>query len=198
MSSSFHSNDISVSDILNSISKADVQLPDFQRGWVWDNYRIKELIAIISNSHPVGAVMFLEYGGDNIRFKYRIFKGVDLVTRPDKLVLDGQQRLTSIFCAMFSKNVVETITEKKVKIKRFYYLNIKDCLNPQIDRVDAILSIPEERKLKSNFGKTVDLDLSTREKEFENHMFLLNIVYDLMACVMWQNDYQKNSMLGSR
>ena len=58
MPSSFHSNDVSISDILTSISKGDVQLPDFQRGWVWDDYRIKALIASISNSYPVGAVMF--------------------------------------------------------------------------------------------------------------------------------------------
>ena len=56
MASSFRSNDISVSDILSSISKADEQLPDFQRGWVWDDYRIRALIASISNSYPVGAV----------------------------------------------------------------------------------------------------------------------------------------------
>lgn len=193
MASSFHSNDISISDILMSISKADVQLPDFQRGWVWDDYRIRALIASISNSYPVGAVMFLEYGGENIRFKNRPFTGTDvgLVSKPDKLVLDGQQRLTSVYCAMFSRKVVETITEKKADIKRFYYLDIKDCLNPQIERVDAILSIPEDRKLKSDFGRKIDLDLSTREKEFENHRFPLNIVYDLMACNIWQNEYQK-------
>lgn len=191
MASSFHSNDISISDILMSISKADVQLPDFQRGWVWDDYRIKALIASISNSYPVGALMFLEYGGDNIRFKYRPFTGVDLVGKPDKLVLDGQQRLTSVFCAMFSKKVVETITEKKADINRFYYLDIKGCLDPQVDRVDAILSIPEDRKLKSDFGRKIDLDLSSREKEFEYHMFPLNMVYDLMACSVWQNEYQK-------
>ena len=137
--------------------------------------------------------MFLEYGGENTRFKNRAFTGTDdgPVTKPDKLVLDGQQRLTSVFCAMFSKKVVETITEKKANIKRFYYLDIEGCLNSQIDRVDAILSIPEDRKLKSDFGKKTDLDLSTREKEFEHHMFPLNIVYDLMAGVMWQNEYQK-------
>lgn len=191
MANSFHSNDISISEILTSIHKSDVQLPDFQRGWVWDDYRIKALIASISNSYPVGAVMFLEYGGDNIRFKYRPFLGANYGPNPDKLVLDGQQRLTSIFCSMFSKKVVETKTEKKAKIKRFYYLNIKESLDPEIDRVDAISSIPEDRKLKSDFGRKVDLDISTREKEFENHMFPLNIVYDLMACNKWQNDYQK-------
>lgn len=191
MAGSFHSNDKSISEILMAMSKADVQLPDFQRGWVWDDYRIRALIASISNSYPVGAVMFLEYGGDNVRFKYRPFTGVEIDSRPDKLVLDGQQRLTSVFCAMFSKNVVETITEKKAEIKRFYYLDIINCLDPQIDRIDAILSIPEERQMKSDFGRKVELDLSTREKEFEHHMFPLNIVYDLMTCSMWQIEYQK-------
>lgn len=190
MASSFHSNDVSISDILSSIAKAEIQLPDFQRGWVWDDYRIRALIASISNSFPVGAVMFLEYGGDNVRFKYRPFTGVNTTGRPDKLVLDGQQRLTSIFCSMRSKKVVKTITEKKIDINRFYYLDISDSLDPETDRVDAILSIPEDRMLKSDFGRQVDLDLSTRDKEFENHMFPLNIIYDLISCAMWQNEYQ--------
>lgn len=37
MPSSFHSNDVCISDILTYISKGDVQLPDFQRRWVWDD-----------------------------------------------------------------------------------------------------------------------------------------------------------------
>jgi uncharacterized protein with ParB-like and HNH nuclease domain len=84
MGRSFYSNDVSIPDILNYISKGDVQLPDFQRGWVWDDYRIRSLIASITSSYPIGAIMLLEYGGDNIRFKYRPFTGVDIKVRPDK------------------------------------------------------------------------------------------------------------------
>jgi hypothetical protein len=190
MASSFHSNDISISEILTQIAKASVQLPDFQRGWVWDDYRIRALIASISNSYPVGAVMFLQYGGENIRFKYRTFTAVDTISMPDKLVLDGQQRLTSIFCSMFSKKVVETVTDKKLPIERFYYLDIEKCLETQTDRVDAILSVPGDKMIKSDFGRQIDLDLSCREKEFANHMFPLNIVYDYIECSKWQNEYQ--------
>jgi len=70
---------------------------------------------------------------------------------------------------MSSKKVVETITEKKADIKRFYYLDINKCLDPQVDRIDVVLSIPEERQLKSDFGRVIDLDFSTRKKEFEQH-----------------------------
>lgn len=190
MASSFYSNDVSISDILAYISKGDVQLPDFQRGWVWDDYRIRALIASISSSYPVGAVMFLEYGGDNVRFKHRPFTGVERQVRPDKLVLDGQQRLTSIFCSMGCTDVVKTRTEKKIEINRFYYIDIEKSLDPQTDRVDAILSIPEDRTIKTDFGRNIELDLSTREQEFEKHKFPLNIVYDHIACSNWQFDYQ--------
>ena len=56
------SNNESISDILKSIDEGKTQLPDFQRGWVWDDNRIKSLIASITNGFPVGAAMFLEYG----------------------------------------------------------------------------------------------------------------------------------------
>ncbi len=62
MGSTFKSNDTEMSEILKGIELGANQLPDFQRGWVWDDERICALIASISNSYPVGALMFLEYG----------------------------------------------------------------------------------------------------------------------------------------
>ena len=191
MVGTFRSNDISMTDVLKKISNGEVQLPDFQRGWVWDDYRIKSLIASISNSYPVGAVMFLEYGGDSVRFKYRPFIGADVTGSPDELVLDGQQRLTSIFCSMCSRKVVETVTEKKAEIKRFYYLDIRKCLDTSVDRIAAILSIPEDRMIKVDFGRRIELDISTKEKEYENHLFPLNLVYDHMDSQAWQTEYYK-------
>jgi hypothetical protein len=191
MPSSFKSNDINISDILQSIDAGDIQLPDFQRGWVWDDNRIQSLIASISNSFPVGALMFLEYSGDNARFKYRPFNGSKVIVKPETLVLDGQQRLTSIFCSMYCKDAVNTYTEKKKGIKRFYYLDIKKCLNSTTDRVDAIISIPADKMIRSDFGRKIELDLSSRVNEFKEHMFPLNIVYDYLACSDWRNEYQK-------
>jgi uncharacterized protein with ParB-like and HNH nuclease domain len=75
MAGKLESNDTAISEILGAIDKGVNQLPDFQRGWVWDDDRIRALIASISNSYPVGALMFLVYGGDTVRFKYRAFTG---------------------------------------------------------------------------------------------------------------------------
>lgn len=52
-------NDRPISELMISINKGAIQLPDFQRGWVWEDGRIKALIASITNNYPVGAAMFL-------------------------------------------------------------------------------------------------------------------------------------------
>lgn len=43
------SNNISIADILKSIDEGRTQLPDFQRGWVWEDNRIRALIARVSS-----------------------------------------------------------------------------------------------------------------------------------------------------
>ena len=95
-------NDRLIVELMKEITTGKIQLPDFQRGWVWDDYRIRSLMASISSNYPVGAAMFLEYGNQNIRFKYRTIQGVDVLNMiPSELILDGQQRLTSIYGAMY-------------------------------------------------------------------------------------------------
>ena len=196
------SNDTSLQDILKGISNGTTRLPDFQRGWVWDDERIRALIASITCSYPVGAVMFLEYGGDGIRFKSRTFTNVmDGDKATEMLVLDGQQRLTSVYCTMYSKEPVPTQTNKKEDIQRYYYLDIAKCLDPEADRVDAVISVPADRKIKENFGRVIVTDLSTRQGEFENHMFPLNIVFDSIALDEWKDDYRdfhNNSEISKR
>lgn len=183
-------NDRPISELMISINKGAIQLPDFQRGWVWEDGRIKALISSITNNYPVGAAMFLEYGNDNIRFKYRVIEGVtatDVI--PTELILDGQQRLTSIYSSLYSRNAVHTRTDKGKKIFRYYYIDIKKACDPNCDRVDAIFSVPETRIITSNFGRDIELDLSDRTKEFENKMFPLNLILDFPEEQNWQNEY---------
>lgn len=183
-------NDTPITDLMKDINNGKIQLPDFQRSWVWDDNRIKSLIASITSSFPVGAAMFLEYGNDNVRFRYRCFESVTASNAiPNELVLDGQQRLTSIYTSMYGKTPVRTKTDKGDEILRYYYIDIEKALDSSYDRIEAIISVPKDRKITSNFGKTVELDLSDRTKEFEQKMFPLNIILDYTEVQTWQNEY---------
>src|SRR6478735_4227687 len=87
-----------LSDYLKWTTSGRIQLPDFQRGYKWEDERIRQLLVTIVRGHPLGVVMLLKTGNDQIRFKPRPVESVDLVgsIEPDLLLLDGQQRLTSL------------------------------------------------------------------------------------------------------
>lgn len=183
-------NDRALTDLMKAVASGAAQLPDFQRGWVWDDGRIKALILSVIHNFPVGAAMFLEYGNKNIHFKHKPIEGSDASAgiEPDELILDGQQRLTSLYNALYSKNPVRTKTDKGKEIDRFYYLDIEKAIDPCADE-DVVISIPSTRQLTSDFGRKVELDLSARQNEFQQKMFPLNIILDSGEEQKWQNEY---------
>lgn len=183
-------NDRQITDLMRTIHSGATQLPDFQRGWVWDDHRIRALIASITSSFPVGAAMFLEYGNESVRFKHRVIEGSpSLNIVPDELILDGQQRLTSIYSALYSDKPVKTRTDKGKEIERYYYIDIQKAIDPTVDRFEAIISVPASKIVTSNFGRDIELDLSTPQQEFEHKLFPLNIILDFMKTAMWQQSY---------
>lgn len=184
-------NDRQLTDLMKAVDTGAAQLPDFQRGWVWDDGRIKALILSVIHNFPVGAAMFLEYGNESIHFKHKPIEGspADPNTVPEELILDGQQRLTSLYNALYSKNPVHTKTDKGKEIDRYYYLSVEKALDPRADDDEIVVSVPASRQITSDFGRHVDVDLSTREQEFKLKMFPLNIVLDASAVVDWQMEY---------
>ena len=164
-------NDKPLVDLMRDIHEGRIQLPDFQRGWIWDDNRIRGLIASITRGFPVGAAMFLSYGGDSLHFKYRLFEGISSANSvPNDLVLDGQQRLTSAYSALYGEGAVRTRTDKGKEIYRYYYISIEQALDADADRLDAIISVPETKQLTSDFGRKVELDLTTPNKEYAAKM----------------------------
>lgn len=184
-------NDRLITELMTAINNGRIQLPDFQRGWVWEDGRIKALIASIINNYPVGAAMFLEYGNENVRFKYRTIEGAEDAgdTVPTELILDGQQRLTSIYSSLYSKQPVHTRTDKGKEIYRYYYIDIQKALDESCDRLDAIFSVPENKIVTSEFGRKEDINLSKQEYEFENKVFPLNRILDFASAQEWQIEY---------
>lgn len=188
---SFRTAEPNLKDVLADIHNGNIQLPDFQREWVWDDRHILELIASVSLSFPIGAVMFLEAGG--VPFQTRLFEGVEIapLPSPKKLVLDGQQRLTSMYLALYSGKPVKTKTDKDDVVHRVYFLDMKKCLDPRADREEAILSLPDTFRILSDFGRKIDLDLSTLEQQYEKKMFPASIIFDPVKSKEWRKGYRR-------
>ena len=74
--STFDSTKASLNDLLREIKEGKIQLPDFQRDWIWDDDHIHDLLVSIARSFPIGAVMLLEAGGE-VRFQTRPVEGLE-------------------------------------------------------------------------------------------------------------------------
>src|SRR6476619_3337628 len=145
--SSFQTNPFDLHKLLEDCSRGVLQLPDFQRSWVWDEERIKSLIASVSRAFPVGALMSLDTGGP-VNFKRRPVEGAPPDAKgvsPQSLLLDGQQRMTSLYQVTLRAKVVETITPKKKKVRRWFYIDIRKAMDGAIDREESIIGVPEDR-----------------------------------------------------
>ncbi len=194
----FDSTKRSLSEIMKDVHSGKIQLPDFQRGWIWDDNRIKGILASVAKSFPIGAIMLLETGNENVRFKTKPVEGVKLdnEVKPDLLILDGQQRITSLYQTIVTNEAVTTRNEKNYAIKRWYYIDMEKAMNENYDLEEAIISINEKKQITEDFGRHIVLDLSKKEFEFENLMYPVCMIDDYQTWRLefneyWQHDREK-------
>lgn len=90
----------SIRDLLTDMRRGRLAIPDFQRSFVWDPADTQKLLVSIIARYPAGTLLFWEQKTPQIRRRaFEGFENVELKQNAS-LVLDGQQRLTSIFQAL--------------------------------------------------------------------------------------------------
>ena len=112
--------DRKVNSLLDEVLNGSIGLPDLQRPFVWQDTKVKELFDSMMRGFPIGYVM-LWASPVNYENTKSIGSNEKQFKRPDDLVIDGQQRLTSLLAAM---------TGVPVKNKDFKEKRIKICYNP--------------------------------------------------------------------
>jgi hypothetical protein len=85
------------------ICNREMALPDFQRDFVWDPFATDELIESIASNFPAGSLLRIK-NGSQLLFQPRAVEGAPVLfkdAKPSYLILDGQQRLTSLYQAFY-------------------------------------------------------------------------------------------------
>lgn len=128
-------------DLLRQIHKGEAVLPDFQRNFVWDPYMTMELIISIAENYPAGSLLRIR-NTQNL-FAYREFAGAPPLNgqKPVYLVLDGQQRLTSLYQAFYG------VGDNK------FFLNLKKMMGGE-DFEDCIFYLRSTHKKAKSYEST--------------------------------------------
>jgi len=134
-------------ELLGQIHRRTAALPDFQRDFVWDPTATQELIVSIANNYPAGSLLRIR-NTQNL-FACREFQGAPALNgaMPTFLVLDGQQRLTSLYQAFYG-----------VGDHRFY-INIGDLLDGR-DFEECIFHLSTTHKRRKRLE---DFDVQANE-----------------------------------
>ena len=186
---SFTPNKQQLGKFLQKVDEKLIQLPDFQRGWVWDDARIKSLIVSVAKGFPIGSIMCLAYDAtstNDVKFKTRTIDNVvnNHNNSAQILLLDGQQRITSLYGSLMAKQAMQ-VEDRREKL--LYYINLKEFSNGNLE--EAIFSIPENKVQKENNSIGIcAIDLSISQKEYKTECFPLNQIFEYDD---WSDGYKE-------
>lgn len=93
--------------LLSKVKTGELGLPDLQRPFVWQNNKVRDLLDSMMQGYPIGFVMVWhtsnlnDYNTKNIGEDEKIYK------TPREVIIDGQQRLTSLFSAIYGIKIFD-------------------------------------------------------------------------------------------
>ena len=142
--------------LLESIHNREVALPDFQRDFVWDARATEELLESILRKHPAGSLLRIKNKSD-LLFAPREVAGAPILDghSPSYLVLDGQQRLTSLYQALYGTG------------NHRYFVNLRGLLDG--DDLDDSVFYLRRYRARRRFG--------TIEQQANDLVFPLEVLF---------------------
>jgi uncharacterized protein with ParB-like and HNH nuclease domain len=90
---------VKISTILDHIDSGHMALPEFQRGYVWSRDQVRGLFASLYRRHPVGGLLVWATESNTAAHRGNGNLAAGIV----KLLLDGQQRITSLYGVLRGK-----------------------------------------------------------------------------------------------
>jgi hypothetical protein len=184
-----------LTDLLVGISKHEIALPNFQRPWVWEPHMVYDLLVSVAYRYPAGSLLTMPV--QTASFALRAFEGAGDNLKKEEvnlMILDGQQRLTSLFQALRKQDGVT------VKKRTFYfYLNVSVLLSDpdgSIDAgdpyfADALFYVAQEkggRRFRYD-GLQPLYELTTPEQELAAGALPLRNIFDIAYITKWRDKY---------
>lgn len=117
--------DYNLKKLVEDIEMGEIGLPDIQRPFVWDNSKVRDLFDSMYRGYPIGYLLFWEngYTGEHrtigVNHKQKV---------PRLLIVDGQQRLTSLYAVIKGKPVID---------KHYRTTRIRIAFNPLEEKFEV-------------------------------------------------------------
>ncbi|MDO8450354.1 MAG: DUF262 domain-containing protein [Rhodoferax sp.] len=102
-------------NLVADIGLGRIGLPDIQRPFVWSNAKVRDLFDSMYRGYPVGYFLFWQTGADGVDTK--VIGDLNKQKAPSLLIVDGQQRLTSLYAVIRREAVLrENFEREQIRI----------------------------------------------------------------------------------
>ena len=165
--------------IITDLREGKFGIPDFQRDFEWNPWDVIELIKSIFEDYYIGTLLLWKASRENIEYlSCKPIYGSKDDGKFQHIVLDGQQRLSALYYALFAPNV----NFPRRKSKYYYVINIEKLLDENFDEAfDYIIS-----------SRKTDELIGNEKLQFEKKIFPLKIFGERSHFwSRWLENYQK-------
>lgn len=167
----FHKTEYQVQQLVGMTNKGELGLPDLQRGFVWKPNKIRDLLDSMMKGYPIGFVMLWAAQSNTAKGENKVIGKDDKIAYgQDYVIIDGQQRITSLYAVMTGKEISEGGKPIKISFnpitKEFAVWNMSTERNPEwISNIsDIYINVNRSRAFINKF---IDNLKEYREKREE-------------------------------
>lgn len=133
--------DMSVETLVGDIERGALRLPEMQRGYVWRATQVRDLLDSLYRGYPSGNILVWETDGAT-HLRDMAVQQEDVASTQFRLLLDGQQRLTSLSAILRGETV--TVRNRKKPIDILFNLEHPDSIDEVLDDEDSEDNDPDE------------------------------------------------------
>ena len=107
----FSNTTLTVNQLIEKIDTGELGLPELQRPFIWKDSKVRDLFDSLMRGYPIGYLMLWEC--PTLEKKKSIGVDSHSYDAPKEVIIDGQQRLTSLYAVMKGKKVINSKFDEK-------------------------------------------------------------------------------------
>ena len=153
-------------------------LPNFQRDFVWSREEVADLVRSIVRRYFIGSLLLLRCDPANPPFSPIFLRGAKSEyqdPRPEYLILDGQQRLSSLIYALTSPD----LSLKDSSQRRWFFIDL-----------DILLGDPDSDDIVFDRARRELGGLDSRETQFTQRMLPCTELLSAERFYKWRDDFE--------
>lgn len=166
-----------VAGLVEQAHEGKICLPNFQRDFVWTREEVADLVRSIARGYFIGSLLLLRCDPANPPFAPVFLRGSagGDEPRPDYLILDGQQRLSSLIYALTAPD----LSLKDSTQRRWFFVDL-----------DLLLTEPDSDEVVFDRSKRELRGLDRREVQFEQRLLPCTALLTQKRFYEWRDGYE--------